>query len=69
MEFTGVSLPEAVRTASLNPAKLLGMDERKGSIEEGKDADIIIFDEKLAIHYTIIGGEPVYSRNESNHHK
>jgi len=69
MEFTGLSLPEAVRTASLNPAKLLRMDERKGSIEEGKDADIIIFDEKLAIHYTIIGGEPVYSRNESNHHK
>lgn len=69
MKFTGVSLPEAVRTASLNPAILLGMDERKGSIEEGKDADIIIFDEKLTIHYTIIGGEPVYSRNESNHHK
>ena len=69
MEFTGVSLPEAVRAASLNPAKLLGMDERKGSIEQGKDADIIIFDDKLAIHYTIIGGEPVYSRNESNHHK
>jgi len=67
--FTGVSLPEAVRTASLNPATLLGIDERKGSIEEGKDADIIVFDEELTIHYTIIGGVSVYSRNESNHYE
>ena len=69
MEFTGVSLPEAVRTASFNPATLLGIDERKGSIEQGKDADIIIFDEAFNIHYTIIGGEIVYSRNESNHYE
>lgn len=66
IEFTDVSLPEAVRAASLNPAKLLGMDERKGSIKEGKDADIVIFDEGFNIHYTIIGGEKVYSKNESD---
>lgn len=62
IEFTGVSLPEAVRAASLNPATLLGVDERKGSIEEGKDADIVIFDEDLEIHYTIIGGKIVYEK-------
>ena len=42
---TGISLPEAVRTGSLNPAKLLGLNERIGSIETGKDADIVIMDE------------------------
>jgi len=66
IEFTDVSLPEAVRTASLNPVRLLGIDERKGSLEEGKDADIVIFDEGFNIHYTIIGGEIVYSKNESD---
>lgn len=59
-EFTGVSIPDAVRTASLNPARLLRIDDRKGSIEKGKDADIIIFDKNFNVHYTIIGGKIVY---------
>lgn len=66
MEFTGVSLPDAIRTASLNPAKLLGIENKKGSLEEGKDADIVIFDENLNVHYTIIAGEVVY---ESHHQR
>jgi N-acetylglucosamine-6-phosphate deacetylase len=64
MEFTGCSLPEAVRCATLNPARLLGIDDRKGSLEVGKDADIVIFDEDLTVHYTIISGEVVYARSE-----
>jgi len=65
IEFTDVSLPKAVRAASLNPARLLGIDGRKGSLKAGQDADIVIFDEGFNIHYTIIGGEIVYSKNES----
>lgn len=62
MEFTGCSLPQAVRTASLTPARLLGIADRKGSLEVGKDADLVVFDEELNIHYTIVGGEIVYAR-------
>lgn len=62
MEFTGLSLPEAVRAATLNPARLLGLEQRKGSIAVGKDADLVIFDEAFNVHYTIIGGEIVYAR-------
>jgi N-acetylglucosamine-6-phosphate deacetylase len=62
MDATGCSLPEAVQAASLNPARLLGIADRKGSLELGKDADIIIFDKDLNIHYTVIGGALVYSR-------
>ncbi|HIQ22750.1 MAG TPA: N-acetylglucosamine-6-phosphate deacetylase [Planctomycetes bacterium] len=62
MDYTGCSLPEAVRCASLNPARLLGIDDRKGSLEVGKDADLVIFDQDLTVHYTILGGEVVYAR-------
>ena len=62
MEFTGCSLPEAVRCATLNPARLLGIDDRKGSLAVGKDADLVIFDENFTVHYTIVGGKIVYAR-------
>lgn len=62
MKFTGCSLLEAVRCATLNPARLLGIDDRKGSLEVGKDADLVIFDEELTVHYTILRGEVVYER-------
>jgi len=65
MEFTGCSLPEAVRCATLNPARLLGIDDRKGSLEVGKDADLVIFDEDFNVHYTILGGEVVYERRKA----
>ncbi len=62
LEFTGCSLPEAVRCATLNPARLLGIDDRKGSLAVGKDADLVIFDENFTVHYTILGGKIVYAR-------
>lgn len=65
VEFAGVSVPDAVRATSLNPARLLGLEDRKGSIERGKDADIVVFDEDFNIHYTIVRGEIVYPRPES----
>lgn len=64
MEFTGCSLPEAVRCATLNPARLLGIDDRKGSLAVGKDADLVIFDEDFRVHYTILGGKIVYARKD-----
>ncbi len=69
LEFTGCSLPEAVRAASLNPARLLGLERRKGTIAVGKDADLVIFDEAFNVHYTIIGGEIVFSRDKNEAHR
>lgn len=40
----GLSFDEALKTITLNPAKLLGIDARVGSIEKGKDADLVLFD-------------------------
>ena len=49
-----------VSAASLAPARAIGADDRKGSLEAGKDADIIITDGEFNILKTIIGGEVRY---------
>lgn len=55
-EKAGVSVADAVRMAATNPARLMGIDDRKGSIERGKDADLILFDENFRLQSVWIGG-------------
>ncbi len=57
---SNIPLQECVNGASLNPATVLGIADRKGSIEVGKDADIIITDQEFNIKKTIIGGDIRY---------
>jgi imidazolonepropionase-like amidohydrolase len=40
----GLPFDEGLKAITLNPAKLLGIDKRVGSIEEGKDADLVLYD-------------------------
>lgn len=56
--YTNTSIPlyECVNCATLNPAKAIGVADKKGSIEVGKDADIVILDNKFNVKKTIIGG-------------
>ena len=56
----GLSLAEAVQMASLNPAILIGVDDRKGNLEPGKDADLVMLDEELGVYMTIVKGAVVY---------
>jgi N-acetylglucosamine-6-phosphate deacetylase len=56
VEAVGVPLPEAIRMTSLNPARLLGLDDRKGSLEAGKDADLAIFNPDFSAWRTMISG-------------
>ena len=55
-----IPLYECVNCASLNPATALGLEKQKGSLEVGKDADIVITDENFEICKTIIGGKIKY---------
>ena len=57
---SNIPLYECVNCASLNPATTLGIDDRKGSLEVGKDADIVILDEEFNVKKTIIGGKVKY---------
>ncbi len=61
LSWTGCSLAEALRAASLNPATLLGCDDRKGMLREGADADLIILSRDGEIVHTIVRGQTVYS--------
>ena len=51
---------DAIKMASLNPARLLKIDDRKGSIEEGKDADLILVDDEFNVRLTVVEGNIVY---------
>ena len=62
-ENTNVSLSTAFNAASLNPAAAVGEADRKGSLEIGKDADIIIVNNNFEILKTIIGGTIRYENN------
>ncbi len=55
-----LSLPEASAIASLNPAKSLHMEDKLGSIKEGKFADLVLLDSDFNIKKTIINGSIVY---------
>lgn len=55
-----IPLNECVNGASLNPATAIGIQDKKGSLEVGKDADIMITDDSFNVMKTIIGGEIRY---------
>lgn len=57
----GFSLPDAVTMASLTPARILGVDQCKGTISSGKDADVVIFDRDLLVRAVFVEGQIVYN--------
>ena len=62
VDFTDCPLDAAIRTVTHNPAKVLGLQDRKGGIAVGKDADLVLLDENLSVSKTIVGGKVVFSQ-------
>ena len=60
MDVTGAPLPEVIAMATQNPARELGLYNDYGSIEVGKRADFVLFDDELNILATIINGKKIY---------
>ena len=56
VEQVGVPLADAVRMASANPARALGLGGRKGGLEPRKDADVVIFASDFQVRKTLVGG-------------
>ena len=70
VKYGGMSEEEAWKMVTLNPAKLLHLDDRMGSIKPGKDADIVIWnDNPLSIYSvvekTIIDGAVYYDQEQN----
>ncbi len=55
--FTGAELEEVVGLAGRNPARLLGLEERFGSLEVGRRADFVVLDADGVLRETVLGGE------------
>lgn len=60
IQTLGLSVEQAVRLVTLSPARILGIEDRTGTIEPGKDADLVIFDDQIQVQATIVGGQVVY---------
>ena len=55
----GLSLADAWAMASINPARIIGVSGRKGSLAPGKDADLVLLDESLNVVQVYVKGEKI----------
>lgn len=61
-QFTGCSVVEVLEAATLRPAQVLGIQDRKGTLQPNADADFILLDDDLTVHAVFVGGEKVFSQ-------
>ena len=59
-QLAGLPIEKAVKMMTLNPAKVLGIDDKKGSLDVGKDADLVIFDENIHVTDVFVKGEKCF---------
>ncbi|SDC46986.1 N-acetylglucosamine-6-phosphate deacetylase [Niabella drilacis] len=64
MQYLEIGLPEAVTMASANPARVLGVSDKKGKIEAGFDADMVVLDADYNVVQTWVSGERRFVRGE-----
>lgn len=69
VNILGYTLPAAVRYASLNPAGLLGVADRLGSIEPSKEANLVQLDRQWTVNSVWVKGQQEYGRNMANPNK
>lgn len=61
VSLAGVNLQETIQMITSTPARICGVYDQRGSIAVGKLADLVIFDDQIRIHKTIINGNIVYT--------
>ncbi|WP_026630496.1 N-acetylglucosamine-6-phosphate deacetylase [Dyadobacter alkalitolerans] len=62
VQMADVSLLDSVRMMTATPARIMGVDHKKGTLVAGKDADIVIFDSDINIQKTIVRGRVIYNK-------
>ncbi|WP_440863540.1 N-acetylglucosamine-6-phosphate deacetylase [Symbiopectobacterium purcellii] len=62
VQHVGIALDEALRMATLYPARAMHLDDRLGSIESGKISNLTVFDDGYNVLHTFVNGNSVYTR-------
>lgn len=62
MDLGQVPLPEVIQMMSHTPAKIMGVADRTGTLTEGKQANVVIFDDNINVQTTIVNGNLVYQQ-------
>lgn len=62
--FTGCSLGEAIKCVTFNPARCLGIEDRKGTLRAGADADLVVLDRSGNVLSTWVRGKEVWKKEE-----
>lgn len=64
VQMADIPLIDAVKMITKTPATIMGVDKTKGTLTEGKDADVLIFDENINIKITMVNGNIVYTSTD-----
>ena len=64
INMADVPLLEAIKMATQTPANILDLGNSKGSLIQGKDADIVIFDQDIRVSTTIVGVKVIYNKEQ-----
>lgn len=62
INIAGISLTDTIQMITETPARIMGIDDCKGSLVVGKDADVLIFDEEINIKMAMVKGRVVYEK-------
>jgi N-acetylglucosamine-6-phosphate deacetylase len=63
IQAAGISMGDTIQMITATPARIMGIADKKGSLQVGKDADILIFNENIEIQMTMVNGNIVYQKN------
>lgn len=62
MQAAAISLPQAIKMLTSNPARVLGRQHEIGAIAEGMQADLVLFDKDIIIQRTMVAGKWIFER-------
>lgn len=65
VQIAEIPLVEAIKMITYVPARILKIESKKGELEVGKDADIVIFDDQINVQNTIVAGRSIYNRRSN----
>lgn len=65
IQLAGQSVEDAVKMMTETPARIMSVSHKKGSLEKGKDADIVLFDDAISIRTTLVKGNIVFEQKNA----